>query len=168
MNYWFDPYSLLLIWSRFTLSSNLYVSQIAMTGMWFFDAMQPIIDVPIGAINAPLHKTYVDAKITLVTVLIKKFIMLINVYWHLIPYLHNLLTMLRPKYSGAESTTITLNYLFALWAFFKRSSTVCDSWLPYTKMTSSRLPNSFKPSVSNVSCAYMILSLINSSTDSIN
>jgi len=45
-------------------------------------AMHPIIEDPIGATRAPLARTYVDAKKTLVTDFIKKFSIEISVYWH--------------------------------------------------------------------------------------
>ena len=72
--------------------------------------MHPIIDEPIGATRAPLASTYVEAKKTFVTDLIKKFSIEISVYWQLIPAAANLFTIDLPKKSGAESATITLNF----------------------------------------------------------
>jgi hypothetical protein len=88
-------------------------------------ARHPIILEPIGATRAPLHKTYVEAKNTLVTDLIKKFSIEIRVYWHLIPKLANLLTKDLPRKSGAASATITLKFFVPdWWAFLRRFSIV--------------------------------------------
>ena len=101
------PISLNTNESNRTVSLNLYVSQITMTGILAACAAMQTTEVPTLDIKSPFDKIVEAPTINLVAIVLTNGSALVRMYEHLIPAALNSLTVSLPSNIGLPSVTIT-------------------------------------------------------------